>query len=151
METRKIKELLPKPSDLIDAMIQGLREQSARPDFKVDMDTWGNTSAERMCFGCAAICTMQKAFGVTFKPFQLDTLASRSSCLAVEKNELDEFEMTVDGLRRGNDLGMEILADYYKATLPQPTVDLPPLNTGDWSLGLPAYETYRDQLKAIGL
>lgn len=50
MQKRSIKELAPKPSDAIKAMIDGLINQNQRDDFEIEMRTFG-ASGMNMCYG----------------------------------------------------------------------------------------------------
>ena len=50
----------------LQAMVDGLKRQSKRKGFMVDMVTFGNVSPET-CYGCAATCTLQEMYGVNFE------------------------------------------------------------------------------------
>lgn len=58
----KIRDIVTKPSEALQAMVDGLKEQDEREDFEIDMDVWGMVR-NKMCFGCAATCAIQKIAG----------------------------------------------------------------------------------------
>jgi hypothetical protein len=54
-----IQELLDnKLYRLVEVMIQGLEEFSQKPNFKIDMSTFGEIQND-ICYGCAATCALQ--------------------------------------------------------------------------------------------
>lgn len=59
----KIREKITKPSEMVRAMINGLRRQDEREDFHIKMDKWaglGSLDGKPVCFGCAATCAVQE-------------------------------------------------------------------------------------------
>lgn len=160
---RSIKELAPKPSDAVQAMVDGLLEQSKRTDFAIEMTTFG-MATKGVCFGCAATCTIQKMIGINFnnetiesryntvdkilqtrwtgQPFELDHLGFR------------EFEIAIDNLRKGY---VDFLFKFYHVNYNEHELgekyekDLLYLTTGSWEEGLPRYQVLADKLRADGL
>lgn len=137
------KELLPKPSDAIQAMVDGLREVSKRNDFIVNMETFG-TIIDNVCHGCAATSVVLKCFP--------DAPVSTSKRYN-EYYEIDgwaKFESVINELRIGD---IDYLFDYYDLfdQIIYPIQPLPQLETDNWESGLPAYEAYAKQLRDLGL
>jgi hypothetical protein len=140
-----IKAAGGKASDVLDAMIQGLKNHPK--NFEVDMDVYGEFSNE-ICFGCAATCTVMQISGVTFTPYDIGDRADRAKVIKISEKDLDAFEWAIDSVRRGY---MWRLEKLIKIDLPVPIVPLPRLSTLTWEEELPAYEAYRDQLRNLGL
>jgi len=111
---RTFREILGKPSDALQAMVDGLREYSARSDFRIDMDTFGMVHND-VCFGCAATCAIQKATGkylLDLKYNRLDGLwyNIKAEFFAVSKSELVAFENAINAARLGD---VSSLLAYY--------------------------------------
>lgn len=143
-----IKDKLPKMSDAIQAMIDGL---SAPPkNFKVRMKSFGH-SIKNICYGCAATSTLQKAF----KPFTPDTIVldiKRARFIDIDPTELEEFETAIDSLRFQS---IDELVDFY-GVIALPTYlfifhgiyDV--MDDKNYKELLPKYQEYCDELKAAG-
>lgn len=150
---RKIKDILPKPSDAIQAMIDGLEEQSERPKFQIEMSTFGEAGAGDVCFGCAATCTIQHAFEHNFTVDEIEGCYNRSEALNVDEEDLDIFEDVIDGFRQGYAFR---LLNYYGIRRGHPNFN--DLYTGDWNMmtfnwksEIPKVKAYLEQLKTLGL
>jgi len=147
---RSIKELAPKPSDAITAMIEGLKEQSQRKDFEVDMLSFGRYFVMTdKCFGCAATCTLQKLYNKNFSKDEIFT--PTYGIEGVTQIEVQEFELMIDDFRKGGEEGFKSFLLYYDAPYIVPFKMMRELTTGRWRNRLKEYEAYRDQLKSIGL
>jgi hypothetical protein len=145
---RLIKDIAPKPSDAIQAMIDGLLEQSERNDFKIDMGSFGGFK-KGVCCGCAAVCCVQKLAGVDFKDEYSITLAGQSELSGFDSSDLDDFENAVDFLRMGYLLPFFA---YWQMVPPDMfLVDEWYLHDEDWREQLPLIQNYCDKLKAAGL
>lgn len=152
---------VPKPSDLLFAMIKGLEKQSKRKDFKIDMGTFGDarwvTGNKQICFGCAATCTIQEIAKKKLDPSNIAYLLDRAKLLGFEEGELNQFESWVDLMRRGNDSSIynsstiEALEHLYDCSLPEPIENLKPLHTRNWKKNIKAYRAYANQLKRCEL
>lgn len=137
----------------VEAMIDGLKTQSERPDFVVDMDSFGRVNnhpitREPVCFGCAATCTVQQLVGVNF-----DTNNVLQSCHTVKVDvmhlDLVRFECVIEALRNGH-LGP--IFDYFKKDrqLVQHR-NLPVLRSYNWRENLQPYKELLHDLKAFDL
>jgi hypothetical protein len=59
MAMRKISDIISKPSEALQEMLNGLNESKTWKNFELDMDTYGEVSrGVTICFGCAATCTV---------------------------------------------------------------------------------------------
>jgi hypothetical protein len=105
-----IKELLPKPSDAVQAMIGGLKEYDADPNFSICMKSYGNSDASGVCFGCAATCTIQHVFKYAFTPWQIKSTLRRAAAVNSDYSALNKFEFMINGLRSGD---LHSLLYYY--------------------------------------
>lgn len=96
---RKIKDIISKPSEALQAMVDGLLEQNARPDFRIDMNTFGSFSEmKHVCYGCAATCAVQKLIGVNFNK---ENINLRGLAVNIEHVDLSAFEWRIDMARMG--------------------------------------------------
>jgi len=138
----KIKNLTP--YELIDAMIQGLKN----PSCQINMSTYGNVD-NGICFGCAATNAIQYLSGEKFTPDNIIGGYNRAKYLKLDLNILDRFENAINYLRLGN----IDTANFYLAGLGIPKIiyDLnkryPELTTENYMENLHHYEELRDQQK----
>lgn len=156
-----IKEIITKPSQAVDAMIAGLRRQSRRKKFLIDMDTYGAYSVSRsMCFGCAATCALQEIAGKNF----VDFFSIRDNALRLKYLGLEEhsdmwyncFEKAIDELRKGD---AERILEYfdvpyslYHEILFSPEhLELSCLETHNWRERLGGYTRFSKFLKKLNL
>lgn len=101
---RKIKDIISKPSEALQAMVDGLLEQDARHDFVVEMDFFGYVGeTSGRCFGCAATCAVQKITGVNFTP---DDILKRYVNTDIFLLDLCKFENIIDTARCSGNLRM---------------------------------------------
>ena len=105
----KIKDIISKPSQALKAMIDGLREQDARQDFKIDMGTYGWVDPGKVCYGCAATCAVQKVTGINLDIASI-SLENQAHRLGVEESDLDDFQTAIDTARSGS---MAELFNYF--------------------------------------
>jgi len=145
---RLIKDIVPKPSDAVQAMIDGLLEQDARKGFKVDMDTFGS-SMDGICYGCAATCAVQKIAGKDLPADVIGMAREEAEFLGFDLKDVIDFEFAIDDLRAGDTKG---LSEYYDRfisdELRYPEFSL---HSRDWREQLPAVQEYCNKLKAAGL
>ena len=125
----KIKELVKCPSEALEAMLQGMEEQSQRTDFKIQMTSFGYTDGyKKICCGCAATCTIQKLAGKNFTYNQGGYILSptgRAAFLDFDKKELNDFEDVIDRARKGGFIGL--FRFYYPLFNPS---DIPEILAG---------------------
>jgi len=110
---RKIRDIISKPSEALRAMVDGLLEQSQREDFLIEMSDWGSAT-EKVCFGCAATCTLQKVAGINLMPgtqrYGVGNLDWRSDQLGLDENDVNHFENAMNDARMGD---LETLFEYF--------------------------------------
>lgn len=136
----KIRNLTP--YEVIDAMIQGLKN----PSCQIDMHTYGS-SKKGMCFGCAATNAIQYLADKKFTPDNINDVDSRSQYLNINVRYLEYFEDAINNLRCGyislanlrlNNLGIKPIEYNPKKVYPR-------LNTETYMENLYVYEELRDQ------
>lgn len=103
-----VKELIHrKPSLVVRATIHGLQTASTREDFRLNMNTFGDTGKsgdKRVCIGCMATCAMQSLFNVTFTASNIDSAARRANVAGLTHNPFGDYydlEVAVDRVRQG--------------------------------------------------
>lgn len=153
---RKIRDVISKPSEALQAMVNGLRKQSQRPDFRIDMITYGRkgrkgTKDEGLCFGCAATCTVQE---IAEKDISCEVVGSeygRAKALGFHIADERHFEDIMDYARKGT---MKLLFAYFGIHGNRANrfieVTLPWLNTNNWKNKLKYYEKYIKRLQKAG-
>lgn len=101
---KSIKDVITKPSEALEAMVKGLIKQSKRKTFRIDFHTFGdseyNTLGKKICFGCAATCTLQEIFKSNFPSNSIDNNYNRAKFLNIDIKELSEFERAIDCVRK---------------------------------------------------
>ena len=107
---RKIKDIISKPSQAIRAMVEGLKAQSLRKDFVIEMGTFGSLQ-DQLCAGCAATCAIQQIAGKNFTDWRIEKVLSRANFLYFEMGDLDYFEAIIDFIRQAE--GLECLFHYF--------------------------------------
>jgi len=144
-----------KVSTALQAMIDGLKFQSQRKDFRVDMSTFGAFHESRnkgnpVCFGCAATCTVQQLSKVNFTDSQIDSLEERSFLTIHNSNDLDRFEDAIDYARMGD---LIPIFSYMGNLDSHELIDDSQwiLNTDDWQEQMPLVQDFVDMLKLKGL
>ena len=155
-----IREVCPKMSDAIDAMIKGLREILG-DNFKVDMESFGHAN-RGVCYGCAATCAIQQIAGKLFTPDDLEyayMVAKKATALDMNKEEMLAFETAIDQFRMGN---IWFLLKFYgiRAESSGINILLPNgskvmmgswyMNTRDYKAQLLFIEEWNNQLKQAG-
>ena len=148
MET--FREMLKVPSNALQAMVDGLRYHSSRDDFRIAMNTFGDTF-HGVCFGCAATCTVQKATGKSFSPDRNITYSTvRAEVLGCEEYDLLDFEYVIDQARKGR---LKSLFRYFEMSTKFDTVwnNRFDLHSDDWAEQLGAVEEVIAEMKGVGL
>ena len=144
-----IKQLIQnKPSIALQAMVDGLKEQSKRKDFKIRMTTFGESN-NKFCYGCAATCTLQKIAGKDLTADNIGLTNDRATFLKFDPIELKSFELAIDEAREGclyelfNFCGTAVLnkISYYGFRL----------KTDDWEEQLPIVEKLIKELQTQNL
>lgn len=97
-----INHVKGKPSIVVRATINGLRNALRRPNFLLDMRTFGRVSdSSNLCIGCMATCALQEITNTQFHSDEITTAGSRSEYVGLPYGTVDRFERVVD-LLRGN-------------------------------------------------
>ena len=159
-QLKSIKELCPKPSDAVMAMVNGLRKQSKRKNFRIRFSSFGSReyadgTDKIICFGCAATSAIQFIANKNFTGEEIDTRAERGEFLGFDKNELQDFEEAIDNLRNGWVRALFFFyglnySDYF--ALLQPMKErLEDLHDLNWKEEIHHYEDFANKLKEIGL
>lgn len=148
-----IRNYVQKPSQLLQLMVDGLNKQSARPDFAIQMDTFG-TSRGSMCYGCAATCALQELAKVSFTTDDINSTEERAEATGFTWFEVDKFELAVEMARVGRlDKMCEnaaLIIEGFPAHLPFPEKGWW-LRNYNWREELPKVESYIELLKSQGL
>ena len=174
-----------KVSAAIHTMCQGLRSNSEREDFRVDMTTFGTRSyistrdgvrdyptedEEKICYGCAATCTIQQIAKKQFVDADIYYTNTRAKFLGFEENDLQCFEFAIDDLRKGQLAPLIAYMNGYAGdydetkewspeTIDTETKMMSLLDTNGivldhmgtmWRLYVPAYEKAAEVLEAAG-
>lgn len=141
---------ITKPSEAAQAMVDGLRAQSKRSDFRIAMDTFGSTDG-KICFGCAATCAIQV---LNKRNFTVEDLCnggiSRRQAIPAEKSaKIARFESAINLFR----IGIPIeLFDFFEIDYPAFTRNQNwHLNDDNWEKQLPKVESYIQKLKSRNL
>lgn len=138
----------PTPSSAIRAMVNGLRNQSNRKDFVIDMGYYGLEKGG-LCFGCAATCAVQEAAKVNFTVVNI-YVGQQCETLDVDFEELNHFEGMLNSLRMGR---WDHLIEYYdrKDLLDKlSNVHLPAMENVTWRQCLVYYEELAERLEKLG-
>jgi hypothetical protein len=103
-----IKDIISKPSEALQAMVDGLIEQAQRSDFQIDMNTYGEyNNDDDICCGCAATCTVQKLLNKNLTKENINS-DYHSEFYGIE--DIKEFENVMDDARVGS---LITLFDYF--------------------------------------
>lgn len=147
---KSIKELAPKPSDALQAMVDGLLNQSKRTTFEIDMNGYGG--ADKICYGCAATCTIQQLAGKNLIPRDILDCTSRAESLGFDPRELGDFEIAINEARMGQLLHLFIFYNlHYKSKEKYKYDSHFYLEDNDWREQLPQVITLIELLKSKGL
>lgn len=156
MARKRIKDVITKPSEAIQAMIDGLRKQSQRSDFQVNMMTYGARGSKHgayanICYGCAATCTVQELAHIDLSCDVIGSKERRAKALGFKLLDQLQFEYVIDLVRRGN---MSELFVYFDISLQEAHrfIDawLPTLVDTNWEKDLKYYEQYVRKLQKAG-
>lgn len=158
----RIRDLVKKPSQVIDAMIHGLQKAADDPEFRFDMLTFGDVR-EDICYGCAATCAVQELYGIRFTPEQYLKTAQTGQkgtychIAVLGDSDIPEFEYMIDSLRSGH------LADLLRYCLIAPDLtnarwralcsrwEAVYLNEDDWQAQVPLMQEICQELKDLDL
>ena len=152
---KKITDIISKPSEAVDAMIAGLRRQSRRKNFEIKMATYGS-SVGKICFGCAATCTIQELAHKNLPPESMSLEMLRAEFLGFNTVDLSEFESVINNLRNGYvyhilsyfEVKQELIDEVQHSSF---YITLPVLDTHNWKEKLPPYVKFSKYLKSLGL
>lgn len=149
----KIKHIISKPSQALQAMVDGLIEQNERPDFEINMNTFGTTS-NGMCYGCAATCAIQHLTGEDFTAKNIEDDYERSQLLQIDGDDLEHFECAIDEARCGYLNGLFSYFGVPASYLNDPKFEHQigtALEDSNWEERLPFFRERIKQLESEGL
>lgn len=157
---RSIKELAPKPSDAIKAMIDGL-EQLPNDQFQLDMSTYGYRPGwGHICYGCAATCALFQLGGRHPEEIgrAINDFDDRLLSLRISREDFDrygyDFEMAIDHFRGGR---VDALYRYYGMDADDHRIPwVAPdeawgMSTRNWREELPKVKAYLARMIEAGL
>lgn len=108
----EIREVVTKPSQVINAVVTGLRKHSQREDFEIDMSTYGSKrdlGNSPICYGCAATSCLQQLAGRDLtaeffieRDFWGEMGDSKGSPLGLDWEEVNNFESVINNFRLGS-------------------------------------------------
>lgn len=145
-----IKETIKLPSTALQMMVDGIKEQSKRTDFIINMSTYGDADNNGICYGCAATCTIQKIAARSISINYIGSVGLRAYDLGFDEDELRWFEDAIDDARAGelgnlfNFFGLEGDHDLNYD-------DRFFLSNNSFECQLPYVESLIDELKENGL
>lgn len=154
---------ITKPSQALEAMVDGLLASKDNPNFRAEMDTYGDAYEQAdgpLCFGCAATCTLQQLAGARFTPDSIRRTQSRAEVVGVPAFRLGSFEHVMNSARRGKMHALLRFFDYYDPRVApsdyyDPSVTPSDgkfcLKTDDWEAQLPAVRAVIKEMKEAGL
>jgi hypothetical protein len=149
------------PSIVLQAAVDGIRENVADERFRVDMGTFGEAGYEK-CYGCLATCALAKMHGALVADV-MQTSDPLSRCLSLADQEywakLRIVEVAVDAARMGSmiffieDLAkvLPIKMTAARQTAIKSLEDQWFINTGNWQTELPKMEAAIKLLKEARL
>ena len=140
-----IKELAPKPSDALRAIVRGMRRMwpNGRPTFRFDIGTYGeidnddNLRKKSIACGCVGNVALQALTGKAFTPRTILRSHNRklkdirygvrgghwymgfdeiAHVFGLGDSDTRDFMLAVDRLRRGH---VNAFEDFYEVQLPQ--------------------------------
>lgn len=159
MTHQRIKDIAQTPSGAIRAMITGLRTQAARPDFEIDMEAYGDAKG-KVCFGCAATCTLQQLSGKNLTPDTIVNLELRAQAYGYYFGDTHAFEQAMNLLRQGMVIWLmryfDVEDQYWDARVIRqkhglPWFNLPKLTNVNWETEIAAYEVFAEWLAEVDL
>lgn len=145
-----LKLIKNKPSIALDMMVKGLLKQDRRKDFEVDMGSFGGFAySVKICYGCAATCTIQQIAKKNFQSSNIERSSCRAKVMGIDKYELDSFETAIDDARSGY---LSALYMFCKITnqesLPKKASFC--LDNDNWKEQIPKVKTLILKLKTAG-
>lgn len=161
---KRIRDIISKPSEAINATIIGLLRQNQRKDFKIDMDTFGSRGAQ-VCYGCAATSCVQQItkqdLVAGIFPFDLEFPYDKSFQVfdGFDVEDIKSFEFAIDELRQGSIVGLLVYFNMYGYALnwsiPDDLVlEYESLNiameTDDWCCFIPKLIQFTHRLREVG-
>lgn len=166
---------ITRPSHITYFMLHSLFKHAKRPDFRIEMGSYGAIETEQLpdgggvqhkCVGCAAACVVQEAFGVNYVFENLNDNISTDAIIratGVSRDVVRSVETFFDAWRRGG-AGMihamrslpdqqSILSSREFETIVQlPEVKcLEWMDNDNWRSMAVLYERAADRMNELGL
>lgn len=144
---KKFKDIISLPSEALQAMVDGLLEMDARPDFQIDMNEFG-VSIGNICFGCAATCA---AIFLSKSKYTPETINGPFEDMIPGFEDTRQFEIALNTARSGClydllcyfDIPLRNVAAKLKSTSYR-------LTTDNWRSQLPLVREHIEKLRAAG-
>lgn len=108
LEYKTIKDILPKVSDVIQAVIDGIKNKVKDKQFVFDMSNYGYISREKqICVGCLATATICNIYDIKFEDANIRGFTNINGChvadiASVDYNSLSIFESAINQIRYGS-------------------------------------------------
>lgn len=144
---------ITKPSQALEAMVDGLLASKDNPNFRAEMDTYGDVHEQAdgpLCFGCAATCTLQQLAGARFTPDSIRRIRSRAEVVGVLAFRLGSFEHAMNRARQGKMYALLKFFDHYDPSVTTWDDEFC-LETDGWEVQLPAVRAVIKEMKEAGL
>ncbi len=144
-----------KPSEFLQAMVDGLRAAAETPKQDICMKTFGHVDQEGVCYGCAATWALQNLAGKTLTAEQVELLGSTHELptkdfYGVSGRRIYDFETAIDWARKGEIGELADFCHIARKTL-APWLTRWWLTTMNWRDELPAVEAAIAEMRAEGL
>lgn len=163
LTVEEIKEL--KASDILQAMVDGLLDNSKDDKFSVDMGTFGDVRAGGFCFGCAANAALSNLSGQLYSSLVSESDSSYSPITKIfppySNDYMSDLESAIDEARQGNVFTLIYFmtnADFWDESDSSTYNDswfswdnLFSLETDDWESQIHAVLEVISEMKASGL
>jgi hypothetical protein len=150
-----IKDIVKKPSAALQYMVDGLRNQSKRDGFVIDMNVFGDWRGSRtedktrliICFGCAATCAVQEVFKINYTDESIEYRDLRALVINCDATDLGIFEEAIDEARLGI---MDKLFKYFGYSISVKEGVRFSLRNENWEKQIPLVEEYIKELISLG-
>ena len=119
LERKTIREILPNVSDVIQAVIDGIKNKVKDKQFVFDMSNYGYISREKqICVGCLATATICNIYDIKFEDANILGFTNINGChvaeiVCVDYDTLSIFESAINQIRYGSLLKLFYYYDNY--------------------------------------
>ena len=145
--------------EAVEALVEGIKICDKNPDFKIDMSTFGETSSEGNCRGCASTAALQVLTGRFFTWIELSSVIDRTNAckeivpiLGDTSNWFTRFESVLDLFRLGTYVNTEyrfLFHDFFNINRIKLTKMTWSLNNFNYMDELPKVEKWLEANKYV--